>query len=122
MSCIEVLRNWEENIEALEMLEALIQYVEEMPSEELLEEIYVDGFAGYEYMLLLIMITSSEGAMARAWKRLVLELFRREIQSRGEKQVVERMAELITEEKQKWDEKYAKLKKAQEQVKSHLKN
>ena len=44
MSCIEVLRNWEENIEALEMLEALIQYGEEMPSEELLEEIYVDGF------------------------------------------------------------------------------
>ena len=73
-------------------------------------------------MLLLIMITSSEGAMARAWKRLVLELFRREIQSRGEKQVVERMAELITEEKQKGDEKYAKLKQAQEQVKSRLKN
>lgn len=122
MSCIDVLENWEENIEAFEMLEALIQYRAEMPLEELLEEAYVDGFAGYEYMLFLIMMTSSEAVIGRAWRRLVLEMLRKELQSQGERQVVKRILELLTEEKKRWDEKYVKWKKAQEQVKSRLKS
>lgn len=51
MSCVEILKHLEENINVLQKMEYLLKWGGELSYQELMMDIGIDAFRGYEYFL-----------------------------------------------------------------------
>ena len=79
----KVLECLEQNIEGLERLSYFMKYGEEFACRDLILEINMDQFEGYECLLPVILLTSDDPVIGRTEKRLLLQLYSERIQELG---------------------------------------
>lgn len=91
----------EQNIEMFQRLQFFLQFGEERTCDDFIEELMAGGFAGYEYIFLLIMVMSNEPVVRRAGRRLYLELCQKELETQGSKEMMSHLLSLLLEEKEK---------------------
>ena len=94
----KVLECLEQNIEGLERLSYFMKYGEEFACRDLILEINMDQFEGYECLLPVILLTSDDPVIGRTEKRLLLQLYSERIQELGARRMVGRVADILNEE------------------------
>ncbi len=94
----KVLECLEQNIEGLERLQYFMKYEEEFSYRDLILEINMDQFEGYECLLPVILLTSDNTVIKRAKKRLLLQLYSERMQELGARRMVDRVAAILNEE------------------------
>lgn len=98
MSCVEILRHLEENINILQKVEYLLKWGGELCYQDLMMDIGINAFHGYEYFLAIVLLTASDPAIERTKDRLFLQWFREEIESSGASQTIDRIAQVMKDE------------------------
>lgn len=73
----KVLECLKRNIEGLERLQYFMKYEEEFSYRDLILEINMDQFEGYECLLPVILLTSYDPVIERTGRRLLLRLIQR---------------------------------------------
>ena len=73
MSNKKVLERLEQNIEGVEQLVYFIQYNEELTADELMIDIEIDRFKGYECCLAIMLLAADDPVINRTRKRLFLQ-------------------------------------------------
>ena len=94
----KVLECLEQNIEGLERLSYFMKYGEEFACRDLILEINMDQFEGYECLLPVILLTSDDPVIGRTEKRLLLQLYSERMQELGARRMVGRVADILNEE------------------------
>ena len=98
MSNKKVLESLEQNIEGVEQLVYFIQYNEELTADELMIDIEIDRFKGYEHCLAIMLLAADDPVINRTRKKLFLQWFGEEMKKTGEEQTVNRIAQILNEE------------------------
>ncbi len=98
MSCVEILKHLEENINVLQKTEYLLKWGGELSYQELMMDIGIDAFRGYEYFLTILLLAANDPAIERTKDRLFLQWFRGEIEANGASQTIHRIVQIMKEE------------------------
>ena len=117
MSNKKVLESLEQNIEGVEQLVYFIQYNEELTADELMIDIEIDRFKGYEHCLAIMLLAADDPVINRTRKRLFLQWFGEEMKKTGEGQTIDRIAQILNEEHHNFETRRNRLKELDQQNK-----
>lgn len=95
---VKILRHLEENINVLQKMEYLLKWGGELCYQDLMMDIGIDAFRGYEYFLAILLLTANDPAIGRTKDRLFLQWFREEIEASGASQAIDRIMQIMKEE------------------------
>ena len=101
-------------LEGILNLEMLLMPYERFTYNDLLRELEVDYFAGYEELLPVMLMTTEDPVMERTGRRLFLELYREQMEQEGARSVVERTISLLREERKNWQKRMQRVQKVRE--------
>lgn len=107
----------EQNFEGVNNMIYFMKYPDELTCDELMLEIEIDHFSGYEWLLPIMLLSSEDPVIERTGKRLLLQLYNEKLQTADGRQIVERVAGILTDEKEKWDKKTKRLRKLDQENK-----
>mgnify|MGYP001055218430 CR=1 FL=1 len=111
MSNKKVLKFLEKNMEGLEKLEYFMKHEEALTYSDLIWELDIDGFKGYECLLPVMLMGSNDPALQRTWKRLFLQLYREKLQEIGAQELVKYVMQMLREEYSNWEKRQEKIDK-----------
>lgn len=94
----EILECLEQNIEGVQKIAYYMQDGEGLSFLELMADIEIDHFQGYECILAIMLLATDDPAIARTRNRLFIRWFKNEIETGGATQTVSRIAEILQEE------------------------
>ncbi|TCW24806.1 hypothetical protein EV208_12118 [Christensenella hongkongensis] len=94
----EVLECLEQNIEGAQKIAYYMNDGEGLSVQELMLDIKVDHFQGYEFLLAIMLLVTDDSAIERTRNRLFIRWFRKELEAKGAAQTVERIANILSEE------------------------
>lgn len=94
----EVLECFEQNIEGIQKITYYMQDGEELSSHELMTDIEVDHFQGYEYILAIMLLSTDNPAIKRTRNKLFIRWFRNELEKKGAEKTVTKVAKILNEE------------------------
>ena len=117
MSNKKVLESLEQNIEGVEQLVYFIQYNEELTADELMIDIEIDRFKGYECCLAIMLLAADDPVINRTRKRLFLQWFGAEMKKAGEEQTINRIAQILNEEHHSFEARRKRLEDLDQQNK-----
>lgn len=98
MSNKKVLECLAQNIEGVEQLAYFIQCNEELTANELMTDIEIDRFKGYECCLAIMLLVADDPVINRTRKRLFLQWFGDEIKKTGAGQTIDWIEQILNEE------------------------
>lgn len=101
-------------LEGILNLEMLLMPYERFTYNDLLRELEVDYFAGYEELLPVMLMTTEDPVMERTGRRMFLQLYRERIEQDGARTVVERTISLLREERKNWQKRMQRVQKVRE--------
>lgn len=107
----KVLEYLEQNIEVVNHITYFMKYPDELTYNALMLEIEVDCFDGYEWLLPIMLLSSEDPVIKRASKRLLLLLYHEKLQATDRQKLVECVANILTDEKAKWEIRTERLHK-----------
>lgn len=113
----KILDCLEHNIDGLSNLQYFMKYPDELTYNDLMLEINIDHLHGYECLLPVMLLASDDPVIERTCKRLLLQLYREKLQELGGRTIVDRIADVLKEEKRKWDKRTKRLLELKEQNK-----
>lgn len=113
----KVLKCLEQNTEGLDKIQSLMKYPDELMYSDLMREINLDHFKGYECLLPVMLLSSEDPVIERTGKRLLLQLYSEKLQETGGRKMVDRVTDILTDEKHKWDKRIRRLRKLNEEGK-----
>ncbi|MEG0257665.1 MAG: hypothetical protein RR632_05155 [Christensenella sp.] len=105
------------NIEGVEHLVYFTRYKEELTAEELMVNIEVDHFGGYEYCLAILLLAADEPVIARVRKRLFLKWFDEERKRGGNERTVNDVMQILREEQHNFEARKKRLEELDRQNK-----
>lgn len=117
MSNKKVLECLEQNVDGLEKIQNLMMFEDPLVYSDLMLEISIDHFHGYEALLPVMLISTDDPIIERTGKRLLLQLYSEKLQEIGGRQIVDRVTNILTEEKSQWDKRIKRLRKLKKQNK-----
>ncbi len=117
MSNKKMLECLEQNVDGLEKIQNLMMFEDPLVYDDLIQEIRIDHFYGYEALLPVMLISTDDPVIARTGKRLLLQLYCEKLQEVGGRQIVDRVTEILTDEKERWDKRIKRLLKLKKQNK-----
>ncbi|WP_066687912.1 hypothetical protein [Christensenella intestinihominis] len=117
MSNKKVLECLEQNVEGLERIQNLMRFEDHLIYSDLMLEINLDHFNGYEALLPVMLISTDDPVIERTGKRLLLQLYSEKLQEIGGRQIVDRVTDILIEEKNQWDKRIKRLRKLKKQNK-----
>lgn len=117
MSNKKMLEFLERNVEGLEKIAYFIQCNEELTCGELMVDIEVDHFKGYECFIPMLLLSSDDPVISRTNKRLFLHWFREDMEARGTEAVVNGIVRLLQEEHERFETRRTRLEELKEQNK-----
>lgn len=117
MSNKKVLECLEQNSEGLDKIQYFMKFADELSYSNLMLEINIDHFHGYECLLPVMLLSSDDPIIERTGKRLLLQLYGEKLQAVGGRQAVDCVADILTDEKEKWDKRIKRLRKLKKQNK-----
>lgn len=79
-------------------MEYLLKWGGELCYQDLMMDIGIDAFRGYEYFLAIVLLTANDPAIKRTKDRLFLQWFREEIKASGASQAIDRIMQIMKEE------------------------
>lgn len=94
----EALECLEQNIEGAQKIAYYMNDGEGLSAQELMLDIKVDHFQGYEFLLAIMLLVTDDSAIERTRNRLFIRWFRKELEAKGAAQTVERIANILSEE------------------------
>lgn len=94
----EALECLEQNIEGVQKIAYFMQEGEGLSVQELMTEIEVDHFQGYEFILAIMLLATDDSAIERTRNRLFIRWFKNEIETSDATQTVSMIAEILQEE------------------------
>lgn len=107
----KVLECLEKNVDGLEIIQNMMMFAEPLRYSDLMLEINIDYFHGYESLLPIILLSTDDLIIERAGKRLLLQLYSEKLQEIGGRQMVDRVTDILTEEKCRLDKRMKRLNK-----------
>lgn len=117
MSNENVLECLEQNSESLAKVTYFMKYKDELAYSDLMLEIGVDQFCGYECLLPVMLLSSEDPVIERTGRRLLLQLYSEKLQELGGRQMVELVTDILMDEKEKWDKRIKCLRSLEQQNK-----
>ena len=111
MSNKKVLECLEQNSEGLDKIQYFMKYADELSYSNLMLEINIDHFHGYECLLPVMLLSSEDPIIERTGKRLLLRLYGEKLQEVGGRKIVDCVADILTDEKEKWEKRIKRLRK-----------
>ena len=117
MSNKKVLECLEQNVEGLEKIQNLMMFEDPLVYSDLMLEISIDHFRGYESLLPVMILSTDDPIIERTGKRLLLQLYSEKLQEIGGRQIVDHVTDILTEEKSRWDKRIKRLHKRKKQNK-----
>lgn len=109
MSNRKVLKFLEQNMEGLEKIEYFMMHEDSLTYGDLMWELQIDHFEGYECLLPVMLLASKDPALQRAVKRLLLQLYREKIEQTGASETVDYVIQLLKEEYKSWETRQKKV-------------
>ena len=79
----EVLECLEQNIEGAQKIAYYMNDGEGLSVQELMLDIKVDHFQGYEFLLAIMLLVTDDSAIERTRNRLFIRWFRKELEAKG---------------------------------------
>jgi len=117
MSNKKILECLEQNVEGLEKIQDLMRFTDPLIYSDLMLEINIDHFNGYEALLPVMLLSTADPIIERTGKRLLLQLYSEKLQEVGGRQIVDRETDILIEEKNQWDKRMKRLRKLDKQNK-----
>lgn len=111
----KVLECLEQNVEGLEKIQNLMRYEYPLIYSDLMMEIEIDHFRGYEALLPVLMLSTDDPAIDRTTKRLLLQLYSEKLQSVGGREMVDRVRSMLLEEQEDWLKRVGRIKELRNQ-------
>ncbi|WP_066645349.1 hypothetical protein [Christensenella timonensis] len=117
MSNQKVLECLEQNVDGLEIIQNLMRYDDPLVYGDLMLEIDIDHFEGYEALLPVMLLSTGDAVIERTCKRLLLQLYSEKLQEIGGRQIVEYVKDILLEEQARWEKHLGRLRKLRKQNK-----
>ncbi len=114
----KVLACLEQHMEGVDRLQNLIKYSGRLTYSDLMLQINLDHFEGYEFLLPVMLMSGQDYVIDRAYARLFLELFREKLCSTNPRELVERVARVLGEEHEAFKRCRQRLQKLKKQTKA----
>lgn len=102
MENMNTLTFLDQNIDAFEKIQFYMKYNETLTCSDLMTELSVDHFDGYECLLGVLLLSSQDAAIERTAKRFFLQLFNEKLQETGAANMVAYIQKLLHEEQRKF--------------------
>ncbi len=103
MSNKTVLESLVEDIEGLEKIQNYMMSDDIITYDELIREIKVDHFSGYEYILPVLLLSTVDPIIDRAVKRIFINLYSDRMRQAGAPETVDMVMDILDEEHQRWE-------------------
>lgn len=117
MKNIEMLEYLGENMEGLEKIQNFMRHDEPLVYDDLILEIDIDHFEGYEALLCVLLLSTDDPVIERAGKRLLLQLYSDKVREAGGRKTVDLVADLLSAEKLRWEKRHQRLQSLRRQNK-----
>lgn len=105
-------------LEGMIRLERLIGPYGDYTYSDLLEDLEMDEYEGFEELVAVMLMMAEDPVMERTERRLFLKLYEEKIKEKGTQTVVKWIEEVLREEKEKWEDQMRRIdrQKKQEQL------
>lgn len=105
----DVLKYLSENMGIFRKVERLMRYPDELTYEDLILDLEIDRFRGYEYLLPIIMLATDDTSIIVTCQRLFLMLFSKELKREGSEKTINLVVDILREEKGNCNSYYARI-------------
>ncbi|MEA5003591.1 MAG: hypothetical protein VB081_08840 [Christensenella sp.] len=117
MSNKKVLECLEKNVDGLEIIQNLMRYDDPLVYSDLMLDIDLHHFEGYEALLPVMLLSTGDPIIERTGKRLLLQLYSEKLQKIGGWQMVDYVKDILLEEQARWEKHIGQLRTLRKQNK-----